>query len=68
MTVGKNEYFVRALNADGTFQEPYSFSYIEKPITLDEETTKARLGRISPAKARLIAGYEASGRTYVLSK
>jgi hypothetical protein len=64
MTVGKNEYFVRRLEADGTFYEPYQFTYYDKPTTLAEELTKARLGKISPAKQAAIREQEAQGLTY----
>lgn len=64
MTVGKNEYFIRELQPDGTFYEPYTFSSYQKPITLSEELEKARLGKMSLAKRTLISQQEAAGETY----
>jgi len=51
MTTGKNEYFVRELNADNTFTEPYDFRFSDEPVTLAYELERARLGKL-PAKVR----------------
>jgi tRNA1(Val) A37 N6-methylase TrmN6 len=64
MTVGKNEYFVRPLEADSTFYEPYDFSFYDKQITLIEELDKARLGKISLPKQASIKQKEVDGQTY----
>lgn len=64
MTIGRNEYFVRELTDDGTFFEPYDFTFYDKPVTLAEEISKARLGKISPAKQSQILRKEESGDTY----
>jgi hypothetical protein len=64
MTVGKNELFVRELDKDGSFIEPYSFAFYEKAITLEEEISKARLGIVSPNKRAQINELERKGTTY----
>jgi hypothetical protein len=64
MTVGKNEYFIRELDENGGFMEPYDFSFFDKSITLKEEISKARLGKISAAKREEIKRKELLGETY----
>jgi hypothetical protein len=61
MTVGKNEYFIRKLQPDGRFYEPYEFVFFDDPITLEKEIAKARLGRISPKKKEKILLQERNG-------
>ncbi len=51
MTTGKNEYFIRELNADNTFSEPYEFRFSNEPVTVAYELERARLGKL-PAKVR----------------
>lgn len=63
MTTGKNEYFVRELDDDGGFVEPYEFEFYDDPITLMREIERARLGKISPRKREEIAAQENSGAT-----
>lgn len=63
MTTGKNEYFVRELNDDGFFEEPYEFVFYEDAITLRRELERARLGKISPRKQAEIAAQERNGET-----
>ena len=46
MTVGRNEYFVRAIK-NGQIMEPYDFEFYEDPITMEGEIARARLGKIS---------------------
>ena len=48
MTIGRNEWFVRPIEPDGTIEEPYDFEFFERPITLENELARARLGRLSP--------------------
>ena len=62
MTVGKNALFVREIQ-NGAIIEPYSFSYYSRPVTLADETQKARLGKLSLASIRRIRKMEASGET-----
>lgn len=62
MTVGKNEYFLREINA-GHIVEPYNFEVYNRPITLKREIEKARLGKISPKKKNEIIQQEARGET-----
>lgn len=62
MTVGKNEYFLRDI-VDGHIVEPYSFHLYQRPITLEREIAKARLGKLSPGKKRSISDQEARGAT-----
>ena len=54
MTVGKNEYFIRKLQPDGSFYEPYDFIFFDDPITLEKEIAKARLGKLSPRQKEKI--------------
>jgi hypothetical protein len=63
MTVGKNEYFIRKLQSDGSFCEPYEFIFFNDPITLKKETAKARLGKISPKQKEKILFQERRGET-----
>ncbi len=49
MTTGKNEYFIRELNNDNTFDEPFRFRFTDEPITLAYELERARLGRLPKA-------------------
>lgn len=62
MTVGKNELFIRRIN-NGQILEPYEFSFSTEPITLERELTKARLGKISPARRSSIRQREERGDT-----
>jgi hypothetical protein len=62
MTVGKNEYFVRKIT-NGTIVEPYEFQFFDDPITLEKETARARLGKLSVKKIGEIQSQEASGMT-----
>ena len=62
MTVGKNEYFLREID-DGSIVEPYDFEIYDRPITLNQEIGKARLGKISPKKKHKIMEQEARGET-----
>ena len=62
MTVGKNEYFLREIK-DGKIVEPYEFRLFQRPITLEHELEKARLGKISAGMRAKIAEMEAAGAT-----
>ena len=62
MTVGKNAWFVRPI-VDGAIVEPYTFEFFADLITLDNEVTRARLGKVSPQKLAQVRSQEASGAT-----
>lgn len=62
MTTGNNKLFVRSVR-DGYITEPYRFSYIDAPITLEGELQKARLGRLSAKRRREIHALESVGAT-----
>lgn len=47
MTTGKNEYFVRHIDASGFILEPLDFDYFDDPMTLERELQRARLGQLS---------------------
>ncbi len=47
MTIGKNEWFVRSIEPDGTIVEPYAFEFFDRPITLEGEIERARLNQLS---------------------
>lgn len=63
MTVGKNEYFLRDIQPNGTIKEPYQISICDSKITLERELQKARLHKISPTKQQLIKAQEQAGET-----
>ena len=62
MTIGNNKLFLRQIE-DGAITEPCSFSYGERPITLEREIERARLGKISEKKRAQIRELEESGAT-----
>jgi hypothetical protein len=62
MTIGRNELFVREI-IDGAVEEPFAFSFAERPITLKEELSHARLGKLSERQQDKIRASEAAGRT-----
>ena len=62
MTVGRNEYFVRAIQ-NGTIMEPYDFEFYDDPITLEKELARARLGKLSQKQISKIRGMERTGMT-----
>ena len=62
MTVGKNAYFVREV-IDDQIIEPYDFVFWQKPITLADAVSCARLGHLSEARRRIISQQEARGET-----
>jgi hypothetical protein len=63
MTIGKNEWFVRAVTESETIVEPYEFAFFEEPVTLKREREKARLGKLSAAKVRQIQALETAKMT-----
>lgn len=62
MTVGKNEYFIRDIK-NGEITEPYQFSFYKKPVTLEDAMSRARLGRIAPARRNAILEQQSNGET-----
>lgn len=60
MTVGNNALFLRKIS-DGVIKEPYEFSFGQEPITLEGETERARLGKLSPSKKLAIRQQEQIG-------
>ncbi len=63
MTIGKNEWFIRPIAADGTIEEPYELEFFERPITVEGEVARARLGRLSPKLRARAAEQERRGET-----
>ena len=62
MTVGRNELFVREIK-QGVVEEPYAFSLVQEPITLEKELARARLGRISEQHRAKTMALQESGTT-----
>ncbi len=63
MTIGRNDLFVREIQADGTIIEPFTFEFFERPITLERELACARLHRLSDKMQAKIREREARGET-----
>jgi len=61
MTTGKNEYFVRTIDAEGRIVEPYEFRYHDAPITVEYEFERARLRKLSPKRLRALRDAEERG-------
>ena len=53
MTIGKNDLFLRQIT-DGRVLEPYKFGFTDRPITLEREISRARLGKLSAHRLRTI--------------
>lgn len=62
MTTGNNKLFLRQVQ-NATVLEPYEFTFIEQPITVEREVARARLGKMSPRRMREIEHLEACGAT-----
>ncbi len=62
MTIGDNARFVREI-ANGTICEPFVFTFWDKPVTLESEVQRARLGLLSPQKRAQIAAQVCLGAT-----
>ena len=60
MTIGKNELFLRSIR-NGWVEEPYEFVFIEQSVTVERETSRARLGKVSSRQLRSIGELEANG-------
>lgn len=65
MTIGNNSMFVRQVKHSerrgSHIVEPYRFEYYEDRITLEDERSRARLGKLSAAKEQSIAEQEKRG-------
>jgi len=62
MTIGRNELFVREIN-EGVITEHLTFSFEERPITLEEELRHARLHKLSARQREEIGRQEQEGLT-----
>jgi hypothetical protein len=62
MTIGNNDLFLRRI-VDGQIVEPYEFRFVERPITLDGEVARARLGKVGAERLRDVRELEARGET-----
>ena len=60
MTIGNNELFLRPVKS-GRIEETYEFSFTERRITVERETSRARLGRLSPRELRRVRELESNG-------
>ncbi len=67
MTIGNNELFLRRIGA-GQIVEPYEFSFVEAPITVEREFERARLGKIGPARLRELRKLEREGVTEIVMR
>lgn len=63
MTIGKNEYFLKEIEKGNTILERFDYTFSEKKITLENEITRARLGKLSEAKKAEIMEKERLGAT-----
>jgi hypothetical protein len=63
MTTGRNELFVRSIEAGATVYEPYEFEFFERPVTLDGERARARLNKLSHRLQARICDEEKRGCT-----
>jgi hypothetical protein len=63
MTIGKNEWFVRAIEPDGTILEPFDIAFFDRPITLEGELERARLHKLSRRGREKAIAREKAGET-----
>lgn len=63
MTIGKNELFLRDIEANNTIVETYDFSYFDEPITLSRELERAKNNILSNPKIEEIKRLESNGIT-----
>jgi hypothetical protein len=63
MTIGRNEWFVRSLEADGSILEPYEFEFFDRPLTLELALAQARLNRLSRKQQDRVLEQERAGET-----
>ncbi len=62
MTVGRNDLFLREVDG-GAIVEPFQFSLRRRPVTLERERSKARLGVLSPKRQAAVAAAVERGDT-----
>ncbi len=62
MTIGDNKLFVREIRNE-TICEPFAFTFVDAPLTLENEVRRARLGLLSPQKRAQIAAQVCRGET-----
>jgi len=62
MTIGDNRLFVREIK-NGLICEPFAFTFVDAPLTLENEVRRARLGFLSPQKRAQIAAQVCRGET-----
>jgi hypothetical protein len=60
MTIGNNELFLRSIQ-NGKVEEPYEFVFIEQRATVERELSRARLGKVSPRRLRIVRELESTG-------
>ena len=60
MTIGNNEYFIRPILEDMTVEEPYQFTFIDVPFTVEEALQNARLNKLGPNALRKAEAREAA--------
>lgn len=63
MTTGRNELFVRSTDREGRIEEPFRFEFFEAPVTVAYEQRRARLGRLSDRRLKLLEAAEQRGDT-----
>ena len=61
MTTGKNELFVREIDDRNKISESYRFEFYNAPITVAYELERARLGKLSQRRRRMLEEAEARG-------
>jgi hypothetical protein len=62
MTIGCNELFLREID-DNKIHEHLSFEFFKDPITMENEKSRARLGKLSKNRVEEITRLEKSGAT-----
>ena len=62
MTTGNNRLFLRKIE-DGAIVEPYEFAFVDEPITLHREVSRARHGRLSEARYTAVVERQRRGDT-----
>lgn len=63
MTIGRNELFVRKIEADGLVSETRRFEFFDEPVTVQRETERARLARLSAKLLERARVAQARGET-----
>ena len=63
MTTGKNEFFVREVDAHQRLTEHLRFDVFDAPVSVDYERQRARLGRLPDGRRRTLEEAERLGRT-----